>query len=638
MKNLIAILLILLTTGLSMAQQQVADTLNIDGITIHATPARYAQYFTGNRISTITPRTIAQLPTASLADLLQQCSMANIQSLGFNGTSSINMRGTNSNHTAIVWNGFNIQNPLNGGFNVSLLPTQFIDEVDVQHGGSGAINGSGSIGGAIHLNNTPQYNKGLRITLAQHAGSFERYQTAATVAWSNKKYSGTIRLYQLQAANNFKYAPPGDTRRSMKQKSAAMLHRGLLTEHALRLTPRQILTARLWYTLSKRQLQPNMMATPRHEKQDDQQIRAALQYDYTLHQGKITLRSMVTADSLAYYNPILYGDKPSNSSSRSWISQAEAQHTIPWLPVGEHIITGGLFHQTDHGHANAFAKNKQLNRSAAFVHLKSMWLNKKIITRLNARQELSSLATAPLTWGVGTTLKINTLLTANASYNTTYRIPTFNDLFWIDGYAKGNPSLKPETGYTTEGGLTAKKTTSWGSLALSTTAYRSNIQQLIVWEQTTDGVWSPVNKPRVATLGLENQATAQYNHHKGYLRLNAGYDFTRSYNRDDPNKKQRNYIPQHQLRMRLTITHQQWLLFVSQTLAGERNIPNSYPDAMEAYAITDVGIRRTLQIKKYLLSANVTINNLFNKNYQIHYMYAMPGIYVLGGLTISYNK
>ncbi len=65
-------------------------------------------------------------------------------------------------HTAILWNGFNIQNAMLGQTDLSLLPAVFFDEVEIEYGGSSAVWGSGAVAGSIHLNNRAGFGRGLK--------------------------------------------------------------------------------------------------------------------------------------------------------------------------------------------------------------------------------------------------------------------------------------------------------------------------------------------------------------------------------------------------------------------------------------------------------------------------------------------
>ncbi|MCK5776600.1 MAG: Plug domain-containing protein, partial [Bacteroidales bacterium] len=127
--------------------------------------------------------------------LLSDYANVNIRSYGYGGLSNVSMRGANSNHTAVLWNGFNLQDPMNGGTNMLLFPLFFVDQVQVQKGGSSALFGSGAMGGVISLENNLAFNKGLQLGLFTSVGSFANYQTGASVNISGKKAIFRIKAF-----------------------------------------------------------------------------------------------------------------------------------------------------------------------------------------------------------------------------------------------------------------------------------------------------------------------------------------------------------------------------------------------------------------------------------------------------------
>lgn len=134
--------------------------------------------------------------TNNIGSFLAKNSAITLRSYGVAGISSISMRGGNSNHVAVIWNGFNIQDPLNGGINFFQSSTNFIDEASVQYGGSSAAFGSGAIGGVIHLNNKPTFNNKLYGSALFKTGSFGLNAQHVQIGFGNNKISSQIRVFQ----------------------------------------------------------------------------------------------------------------------------------------------------------------------------------------------------------------------------------------------------------------------------------------------------------------------------------------------------------------------------------------------------------------------------------------------------------
>ncbi|MFV0231755.1 Plug domain-containing protein [Empedobacter falsenii] len=75
--------------------------------------------------------------------------------------SSPSFRGTLASHTAVVWNGINVNSQTTGQTDFNLFTSNSFDGMIVKPGGGSIAYGTGAIGGTIHLLNKTEYNKGL---------------------------------------------------------------------------------------------------------------------------------------------------------------------------------------------------------------------------------------------------------------------------------------------------------------------------------------------------------------------------------------------------------------------------------------------------------------------------------------------
>ncbi len=136
----------------SLSTQLLADGLPDTTIFLHEVNINsniIQNFSSGNKIQSLHPKTIQAYQNSNLLEILSDHSMANVKSYGISGISNISLRGSQTNQTAILWNGINLQDPLNGSINPSLFPLGIVDEIEIQYGGSGALYGSGAVGGVI---------------------------------------------------------------------------------------------------------------------------------------------------------------------------------------------------------------------------------------------------------------------------------------------------------------------------------------------------------------------------------------------------------------------------------------------------------------------------------------------------------
>ena len=88
-----------------------------------------------------------------------------IKNYGNNMSAGISMRGTGSEHTAVNWNGININNPMLGVASFSSLYLNLSDQLYIQPGGNSATGGSGAIGGSVNLDDDIYLTKTKNIYL-----------------------------------------------------------------------------------------------------------------------------------------------------------------------------------------------------------------------------------------------------------------------------------------------------------------------------------------------------------------------------------------------------------------------------------------------------------------------------------------
>ncbi|MDQ3048949.1 MAG: Plug domain-containing protein, partial [Bacteroidota bacterium] len=113
---------------------------------VEVSGSRQTVFSSGNKTETLDSLLLEKYNT-NLADILINESQIFIKSYGLGSLATTSFRGAGSSHTAVLWNGFNLQSPMNGLLDVSLVPSGFIKNIQIQYGGSGALWGSGAVGG-----------------------------------------------------------------------------------------------------------------------------------------------------------------------------------------------------------------------------------------------------------------------------------------------------------------------------------------------------------------------------------------------------------------------------------------------------------------------------------------------------------
>ena len=154
----------LLLTFPKISYTQTKDTSRQQLQEVIVIETKKIQFEDSKKTISIDSLTLSRYNTSSLSELLSHQSAIHIKSYGNGNIATTSMRGGNANHTAILWNGLNIQNAMLGQTDLSIIPSAFFDQISLEYGGASAMWGSGAIGGSIHLkNNSAQATVQLSI-------------------------------------------------------------------------------------------------------------------------------------------------------------------------------------------------------------------------------------------------------------------------------------------------------------------------------------------------------------------------------------------------------------------------------------------------------------------------------------------
>ena len=97
---------------------------------IQITSIRIHNFSNGAKIEKVDSNIIAQYSAKNLADLLENESPLFIKSYGLGSLATSSFRGGSAYQTAVLWNGFNINNPMYGQTDFALIPNNFLEKVE----------------------------------------------------------------------------------------------------------------------------------------------------------------------------------------------------------------------------------------------------------------------------------------------------------------------------------------------------------------------------------------------------------------------------------------------------------------------------------------------------------------------------
>ncbi len=222
-------------------------------------------------------------------------------------------------------------------------------------------------------------------------------------------------------------------------------------------------------------------------------------------------------------------------------------------------------------------------------------------------------------------------LEADAYAKRSYRLPSFNDLYYT---RIGNSSLAPESALQFGADIRA----SFKGWEIRISPYYNRITDKIVALPTSSQFrWTMLNIGTVDITGLDAKAGGDLD--VGSVRVSAvgRYTFQLALDHSDPDGltygNQIPYIPRHSGAVELETRWKVLCFSWSSTFTGTRwsrtaNIPDY---CIKPWTVSDASV--SLRLKK--LGAGVVIGNIFNRQYQIVQGYPMPGTSVM--LSLEYT-
>jgi iron complex outermembrane receptor protein len=610
---------------------QAQDTTRVIAeVTVEA--ARLKNFTSGQHLQVLDSNLLAD-GSRNLADILSKNTTVFIKSYGLGSLATPSFRGTGSSHTAVLWNGFNLQNSMNGTADLALITPFLLDEATLLAGASSALFGSGAVGGSIHLNSRPRFaRQPLSGSVGLSAGSFGYLGQHGAFRISKRKWETALKFFRHTANNNFTFRNLAEYGAPVqRQQNAALAQWGLSQDAYFRPNERQLLAVRLLHQNSRRQISPSMTTDASQARQSDQATRLAAEWNRSGPKNEQTVRAAFFDEKLDYQDPKV----SLTSHSRTKTLFVEAENLYRWGKL--QFNSGGHFARYVAQSRNYRQGNSEQTRMAVFQSVKVQNRSQTVVAVVNVRQELYGSRLAPICPSVGLEYLFGRHWVVKGQLARSFRLPTFNDLYWQPG---GNPTLKAENGWNAENTWQWQQKSDKQDIDIRITAYTSQVNNWIIW-LPTGNFWSPANIARVWARGLESHWRYGYrlaaNHQ---LAVSSAWNVVRSTNKNRTDAEGYNrqliYTPIWQGNARAEWSWKNWTLAPEGQWTGKRFYTSDNRMSLPAFGIYHLSVQYRYKHKRYSAQVNARAENLFNTGYQLIAWRPMPGRNYSVQLTVGF--
>jgi vitamin B12 transporter len=431
-------------------------------VTATRTPQRADQVIADTTV--VTSEEITRAGAGSVADVLSRQRGIEIVRNGGPGTStSVFLRGANSNQVVVLVDGVRIGSSTTGAASWNAIPLSAIDHIEIVYGPLSSLYGADAIGGVVQIF-TKKSEGQPAISASLGGGTYGTNQTGASVHGSN----GTDHRidYAIGASHEesggfsatrpgaYGYNPDAD---GYSRNSAD----GRVT---LQLAPDHEIGAQFLKSRLRAQYDGGSAPYDTRSVQDLDSYAVFLN-DRFLPNWRSSVQAARSNDSLGSY-----ASAAPSGTSRIATRQDEFtwQNTVDIGADTLQLLYGHRKEDVLSSSSAALTRSRITNSVAASYDMR----RGSHLLDISARNDRSEYG-AKTTGAVGYGYEFSKDLRATASVGTSFRAPTFNELYY-PGY--GLPTNKPEKGRNAEAGLRYQV----AGVELQANYYRNRLTDMIV--------------------------------------------------------------------------------------------------------------------------------------------------------------
>jgi vitamin B12 transporter len=609
MCKIYAITLILIFAGniTLMAQENHEQYYELDPVVVTGSRIPYHLSESSYSVSVINREEIEILPADNISDILKYISGVDVRQRGAHGIQAdVGIRGGSYEQTMIMVDGVNMSDPQTGHHNMDLpVNLNDIERIEVIKGPAARIYGPNAMGGVINII-TRDVNGNSFGTHGVY-GEYGYYDLGAQAALSRDKVSGRLSASRRYSSG---YLGGKDTDFDIKTVN----YKGILKN-------------------GSNKFQVGMGFTDK---------------DF----GAYKFYSDIFSDQREKTETfLLYGNGDLETANMEVMPRIHWRHHKDEFKININGVWNENDHRTDvlGAQLNTLiisgwgatsiggeAEHEDMESSGLGDHdrgRQAVFLEHRLYPSDRLTIGLGASAVHYSSWGweywPGADMSIELIdgLTWFTSFEKSFRVPTYTELYYVTPANKGNPDLKPEEAWTGETGLRWLNQTITADFSLF---YRDS-EDVIDWSRRPgETAWQATNIATVRTKGMEVGVTLypqSFFNTKRLLSVGIAYTYLDSdrSTRGMESKYVLDYL-RHQVNGSLVFTWLPSLKQVIKTRYGKRMVGDSY---------TVVDTRLTYALQNYEVFLEAT--NLFNENYIESGFTPMPDRWIMGGIKFNWK-
>lgn len=654
-------------SGYAVAQTDtIADRVHqIDGVTAYGHRLQ-RNVTSGKPIQLMTHDELELLGLVNLADAVKRFAGANVKDYGgIGGMKTVSVRSLGAHHTAVSYDGLTISNTQAGQIDIGRYQTDNIKELSLAMGEEADMMQSArhraSAGVLSITTERPDFSeKTTRWRFAVRGGSFG--QVSPSLRFGQKigqRTALTLNGSMMRADGCYPFTLVNGTLRTNEKRynSDITAWQGEANLYNTLPDNSQLDVKAYWYR-SERGLPGAVIL---YNDKSDERLWDEDFFTQAIYKKQLGSQWQLQARLKYVHSWNCYEDtdvKYAGGKMRDVARQNEfyASATVGWTP-----ITGLMVALAQDVAFNDLRSNITISdnltdppypkRTTSLTALSARYewqrlqLNTGIVAtyateRVKAGRQPDDRKKLSPTASVALRLLPNEALYARLMYKSTFRMPTFNDLYYI---RMGNTGLRPENAHEYNLGLSwSGQPARWMKyLTVTVDAYFNDVTDKIVAFPSTY-VWKMSNFGKVHILGIDaTMATELPLGPRLSLLLTAAYTWQKAEDKEKQSPsygRQLPYTPRQSgsasLMLRTPWVNVGYNMLSQGTRWSSAQTTPQYK--LKAYTEHNITLSHEFALRSYRLNVHASVNNLTDKQYEIIKYYPMPGRSWMAGISIHY--
>jgi vitamin B12 transporter len=439
---------------------------------------------------------------------------------GFAGIKTLSIRGSGDAQVLVLLDGQRLNAAQDGSVDLGAIPSESLEKIEIVRGGHSSLVGSDAIGGAVHLftRNAPT-GGGLTYGFRSTVGSFGTRGGGTYGSARFGRFDAFAAYNRTLSDGDFDFRSPLDglehARENNDYSGSHLLAKvGAGDPHGGGRI--QLLFNRNRSNRGSADAVHSTFSSGRARRDEKQDLYGALL--------EKRLNAVLRVRGQIFHQDRRYGFRSLYENDRHDAGATGIEASATWAVNAACLLSAGMDARRDGLNSTKFSSRRretaggfiqtEIDHGWRVIGLDTRW---KWIPALRWEKNWptpggSGTGTA---WGNGYP-KIGVLIRPfrNADFSLrsnigrSFRLPTFNDLYWPEliwpgaGGVAGNDRLVPETALTADAGF------SWSfgesvRLTLAGTVFENRIRHLIQWESDAEWVYTPRNVGRARIRGIE---------------------------------------------------------------------------------------------------------------------------------------